>query len=186
MKSGSAIFQQKVQANIPIGSGADRRCRRGAQLEEIRETTRGELVSEQYRVLREEVFPAAGGSRNRASHRRATDGCGAHCASAGCSCGRFSRSPDPAFDRPGTPVPAFAQQIAESGRHAEAAQRRRPALYCRRAGARGAPAIPPPARAPREHGSGVIKKPEPTADGTQNTLCERGRRVQRWLPTPAF
>jgi polyphosphate kinase len=48
-------IQQKVQANIPIGSGADQMSPR-AQLEEIRETTR-ELVLEQYRLLREEVLP---------------------------------------------------------------------------------------------------------------------------------
>ena len=46
---------QKVQANIPLGSGADQMPPR-LQLEQLRETTR-ELVSEQYRVLREEVLP---------------------------------------------------------------------------------------------------------------------------------
>jgi polyphosphate kinase len=49
-------IQQKVQANIPIGSGADQMSPR-LQLEQVRETTR-ELVAEQYRVLREEVLPA--------------------------------------------------------------------------------------------------------------------------------
>ena len=49
-------IQQKVQANIPIGSGADQMSPR-LQLEQIRETT-GELVTEQYRVLREELLPA--------------------------------------------------------------------------------------------------------------------------------
>jgi polyphosphate kinase len=49
-------IQQKVLANIPIGSGADQMSPR-LQLEEVRETTR-ELVTEQYRVLREEVLPA--------------------------------------------------------------------------------------------------------------------------------
>ena len=48
-------IQQKVQANIPIGSGADQMSPR-LQLEQIRETTR-ELVAEQYRVLREEALP---------------------------------------------------------------------------------------------------------------------------------
>lgn len=48
-------IQQKVQANIPIGSGADQMSPR-AQLEQIRETTR-QLVTEQYRVLREELLP---------------------------------------------------------------------------------------------------------------------------------
>lgn len=49
-------IQQKVQANIPLGSGADQMPPR-AQLDQIRETTR-ELVATQYRVLREEVLPA--------------------------------------------------------------------------------------------------------------------------------
>ncbi|MBP3959462.1 polyphosphate kinase 1 [Gemmata sp. G18] len=49
-------IQQKVHANIPIGSGADQVPPR-AQLEQVRATTR-ELVGEQYRVLREEVLPA--------------------------------------------------------------------------------------------------------------------------------
>jgi polyphosphate kinase len=48
--------QQKVQANIPIGSGADQLSPR-TQLEKIRQTV-AELVAEQYRVLREEVLPA--------------------------------------------------------------------------------------------------------------------------------
>ena len=47
--------QQKVLANIPIGSGADQLSPR-AQLERVRAVTR-ELVAEQYRVLREEVLP---------------------------------------------------------------------------------------------------------------------------------
>jgi polyphosphate kinase len=49
-------IQQKVQANIPLGSGADQMPPR-AQLDQIRATTR-ELVAAQYRVLREEVLPA--------------------------------------------------------------------------------------------------------------------------------
>lgn len=49
-------IQQKVQANIPLGSGADQMSPR-MQLEEVRETTR-ELVAEQYRVLHKEVLPA--------------------------------------------------------------------------------------------------------------------------------
>lgn len=49
-------IQQKVQANIPVGSGADQMSPR-LQLEQVRATTR-ELVTEQYRVLREEVLPA--------------------------------------------------------------------------------------------------------------------------------
>ncbi len=48
-------IQQKVQANIPTGSGADQMSPR-LQLEEIRETSR-ELVAEQYRVLQKEVLP---------------------------------------------------------------------------------------------------------------------------------
>src|SRR5580692_8002629 len=44
-------IQQKVQANIPIGSGADQLPPK-AQLEQVRAVTR-ELVVEQYRVLRE-------------------------------------------------------------------------------------------------------------------------------------
>ncbi|AMV29066.1 Polyphosphate kinase [Gemmata sp. SH-PL17] len=48
-------IQQKVQANIPIGSGADQLSPR-VQLEQVRTTTR-ELVTEQYRVLHEEVLP---------------------------------------------------------------------------------------------------------------------------------
>lgn len=48
-------IQQKVQANIPLGSGADQMPPR-VQLEQVRATTR-ELVTEQYRVLREEVLP---------------------------------------------------------------------------------------------------------------------------------
>jgi polyphosphate kinase len=48
--------QQKVQANIPVGSGADQMPPK-VQLDRIRELTR-ELVHEQYRVLREEVLPA--------------------------------------------------------------------------------------------------------------------------------
>ena len=49
-------IQQKVQANIPTGSGADQLPPR-AQLEQVRAVTR-ELVDEQYRVLRDEVMPA--------------------------------------------------------------------------------------------------------------------------------
>ena len=49
-------IQQKVQANIPIGSGADQMSPR-LQLEQIRETANA-LVAEQYRVLRSEVLPA--------------------------------------------------------------------------------------------------------------------------------
>jgi polyphosphate kinase len=49
-------IQQKVQSNIPIGSGADQMSPR-LQLEQVRATTR-ELVAEQYRLLREEVLPA--------------------------------------------------------------------------------------------------------------------------------
>jgi polyphosphate kinase len=49
-------IQQKVQANIPLGSGADQMPPR-LQLEQVRQTTR-ELVDEQYRVLRDEVLPA--------------------------------------------------------------------------------------------------------------------------------
>ena len=49
-------IQQKVQANIPIGSGADQMSPR-LQLEQVRQTT-CELVAEQYRVLHEEVLPA--------------------------------------------------------------------------------------------------------------------------------
>jgi len=49
-------IQQKVQANIPLGSGADQMPPR-AQLDRIRATTR-ELVAAQYRVLRDEVLPA--------------------------------------------------------------------------------------------------------------------------------
>lgn len=49
-------IQQKVQANIPLGSGADQMSPR-AQLDRVRLTTR-ELVGEQYRVLRDEVLPA--------------------------------------------------------------------------------------------------------------------------------
>jgi polyphosphate kinase len=48
--------QQKVQANIPIGSGADQLSPR-AQLDKIRQTV-SELVAEQYRVLGNEVLPA--------------------------------------------------------------------------------------------------------------------------------
>ncbi|MBY0459659.1 MAG: hypothetical protein K2V38_20255, partial [Gemmataceae bacterium] len=49
-------IRQKVQANIPLGSGADQMSPR-AQLERVHATTR-ELVAEQYRVLRDEVLPA--------------------------------------------------------------------------------------------------------------------------------
>jgi polyphosphate kinase len=49
-------IQQKVQSNIPIGSGADQMSPR-LQLEQVRATTR-ELVAEQYRVLHKEVLPA--------------------------------------------------------------------------------------------------------------------------------
>ncbi|MDY3553903.1 polyphosphate kinase 1 [Gemmata sp. JC717] len=49
-------IQQKVQANLPVGSGADQMSPR-AQLEQVRATTR-ELVAEQYRVLHQEVLPA--------------------------------------------------------------------------------------------------------------------------------
>ncbi len=49
-------IQQKVHANIPIGSGADQLSPK-TQLEQVRAVTR-ELVTEQYRVLREEVLPA--------------------------------------------------------------------------------------------------------------------------------
>jgi polyphosphate kinase len=49
-------MQQKVQANIPLGSGADQLSPRD-QLDQVRATTR-ELVAEQYRVLRDEVLPA--------------------------------------------------------------------------------------------------------------------------------
>lgn len=48
-------IQQKVQANIPVGSGADQMSPR-LQLEQVRATTR-KLVTEQYRVLREDVLP---------------------------------------------------------------------------------------------------------------------------------
>jgi polyphosphate kinase len=48
-------IQQKVQANIPIGSGADQMSPR-LQLDQVRQTTR-ELVAEQYRVLSTEVLP---------------------------------------------------------------------------------------------------------------------------------
>jgi polyphosphate kinase len=49
-------IQQKVQANIPIGSGADQMPPR-LQLDRVRQTSR-ELVAEQHRVLRDEVLPA--------------------------------------------------------------------------------------------------------------------------------
>lgn len=48
--------QQKVQANIPLGSGADQMPPR-LQLERVRQTTR-ELVAEQHRVLADEILPA--------------------------------------------------------------------------------------------------------------------------------
>lgn len=48
--------QQKVQANLPIGSGADQMSPK-TQLEQVRATTR-ELVAAQYRVLLQEVLPA--------------------------------------------------------------------------------------------------------------------------------
>lgn len=48
--------QQKVQANIPTGSGADHMPPR-QQLEQVRRTTR-ELVADQYRVLTAEILPA--------------------------------------------------------------------------------------------------------------------------------
>src|SRR5258708_6660498 len=48
-------IQQKVQANIPLGSGADQMSPR-LQLEQVRETTR-ELVAAQYRVLQKDVLP---------------------------------------------------------------------------------------------------------------------------------
>lgn len=48
--------QQKVQAHIPIGSGADQMPPR-QQLEQMRRTTR-ELVAEQYKVLAEHILPA--------------------------------------------------------------------------------------------------------------------------------
>ena len=41
-------IQQKAQANIPVGSGADQMSPR-LQLEQVRQTTRG-LVDEQYRA----------------------------------------------------------------------------------------------------------------------------------------
>src|SRR5437763_9059669 len=47
--------QQKVQAGIPLGSGADQTPPK-SQLEKIRQTVR-ELVAEQYRVLAAEVLP---------------------------------------------------------------------------------------------------------------------------------
>lgn len=49
-------MQQKVQANIPIGSGADQLSPR-LQLDKVRQTV-AELVAEQYRVLDAEVLPA--------------------------------------------------------------------------------------------------------------------------------
>jgi polyphosphate kinase len=49
-------IRQKVQARIPIGSGADQMSP-ALQLEKVRVTV-GELVAEQYRVLGEEVLPA--------------------------------------------------------------------------------------------------------------------------------
>ena len=49
-------IQQKVQANIPLGSGADQMPPR-LQLDEVRARTY-ELVTEQYRVLHKEVLPA--------------------------------------------------------------------------------------------------------------------------------
>ncbi|HSQ56587.1 MAG TPA: hypothetical protein VLM40_12665, partial [Gemmata sp.] len=49
-------MQQKVQARIPTGSGADQMSP-AAQLEKVRQTVK-ELVGEQYRVLGEEVLPA--------------------------------------------------------------------------------------------------------------------------------
>jgi polyphosphate kinase len=49
-------IQQKVQANIPIGSGADQMSPR-LQLDQVRRTAH-ELMAEQYRVLREELLPA--------------------------------------------------------------------------------------------------------------------------------
>ncbi|HVL11563.1 MAG TPA: polyphosphate kinase, partial [Gemmata sp.] len=48
-------IQQKVQARIPIGSGADQMSP-AVQLDGVRQTVR-ELVAEQYRVLREEILP---------------------------------------------------------------------------------------------------------------------------------
>ncbi|HEY1187375.1 MAG TPA: polyphosphate kinase 1 [Gemmata sp.] len=48
-------IQQKVQANLPIGSGADQMSPK-TQLEQVRAVTR-ELVTEQYRVLHQEVLP---------------------------------------------------------------------------------------------------------------------------------
>src|SRR5690242_11312696 len=47
--------QQKVQAGIPTGSGADLMSP-ALQLEKVRQTT-AELVAEQYRVLSQEVMP---------------------------------------------------------------------------------------------------------------------------------
>lgn len=48
--------QQKVQANIPIGSGADQMPPR-QQLEQMRRATR-EMVAEQYKALGSEILPA--------------------------------------------------------------------------------------------------------------------------------
>ncbi|MFM8275081.1 MAG: polyphosphate kinase 1 [Gemmata sp.] len=50
---------QKAHANIPIGSGADQMSPR-AQLERVRTVTQ-QLVTQQYRVLQEEVLPALAG-----------------------------------------------------------------------------------------------------------------------------
>ncbi len=52
-------LQQKVQANIPVGSGADQMPPR-LQLEQVRKTT-CELVEEQYRVLGDDILPALAG-----------------------------------------------------------------------------------------------------------------------------
>jgi polyphosphate kinase len=49
-------LQQKVQAGIAVGSGADRMSP-GAQLEQIGQAVR-EMVAEQYRTLKDDVLPA--------------------------------------------------------------------------------------------------------------------------------
>jgi polyphosphate kinase len=155
-------IQQKVQANIPIGSGADQMSPR-AQLEEIRETTR-ELVAEQYRVLQKEVLPtlAARGVVLRTAEQL-SDPERAHIR------GVFTREIFPVLTPLSTdPAHPFPHLLNKSLNLAVTLKRPNDAdpLYA----VVQVPGVLPrflPLPAAREQGSGVIKRPEPTADGAR-------------------
>ena len=169
-------LQQKVQAGIAYGSGADRHARQGTARTHRPDRPRS-MTAETYRCLAKNVLPALEhegivirGLKDLtdADKRHLHDGLSP----------RDLPGPDAAGHRSRPPLPAPAQQVAQPGRDAAAAGRRGTAVRrragagaCCRASCRCRPSRERPA--PRLHAAGNGHPPAPAGAVSRHERSSR-------------